>query len=167
MNQRVLDAVNKQIQAEFQSAYIYLSMSAQFEAMKMSGAANWMRIQWQEETFHATKLFDHVIRRGKTPILFQLDQPKVKFASALEAFEQVLEHERHVTKLIHDLYGVAVEEKDYAMQTLLHWYIDEQVEEEENAEAIIDSIRLAGNSGQGLFMVDRELGLRVAGPTEE
>jgi ferritin len=167
MNQRMLDAVNKQIQAEFQSAYIYLSMSAQFEGMKMSGAANWMRIQWQEETFHATKLFDHVIRRGKTPVLFQLDQPTATFDSALEAFEQVLEHERHVTKLIHDLYEVAVEEKDYAMQTLLHWYIDEQVEEEENAEAIIDSIRLAGNSGQGLFLVDRELGLRAAAPAGE
>ena len=161
MNKRMLDAVNKQIQAEFQSAYIYLAMSARFEEMKMSGAANWMRIQWEEETAHATKLFDHVIRRGKTPTLFTLTEPKVSFDTALDAFEQVLEHERYVTKLIHDLYEVAVEEKDYAMQTLLHWYIDEQVEEEENAEGIIDSLRLAGESGQGLFMVDRELGLRV------
>ena len=167
MNQRMLDAVNKQIQAEFQSAYIYLSMSARFEEMKMSGAANWMRIQWQEETAHAIKLFYHVIRRGKTPKLFTLPEPNVTFDTALDAFEQVLEHERHVTKLIHDLYGVAVEEKDYAMQTLLHWYIDEQVEEEENAEGIIDSLRLAGSAGQGLFMVDRELGQRVPGPAEE
>jgi ferritin len=167
MNQRMLDAVNRQIQAEFQSAFIYLAMSARFEEMKMSGAANWMRIQWQEETFHATKLFDHVIRRGKSPILFELFQPNVTFDTALDAFEQVLEHERHITKLIHELYEVAVEEKDYAMQTLLHWYIDEQVEEEENAEAIIDSIRLAGASGQGLFMVDRELGLRTPAPEGE
>ncbi|MGB1374891.1 MAG: ferritin-like domain-containing protein, partial [Rhodothermales bacterium] len=85
--------------------------------------------------------------------------------SALDAFEQVLAHEQHVTKLIHELYEVAFEEKDYALQTLMHWFIDEQVEEEENAEAIIDSLRLAGESGQGLFLVDRELGQRV--PEEE
>jgi len=167
MNQRMLEAVNKQIQAEFQSAYIYLAMSARFEEMKMSGAANWMRIQWQEETDHALKLFDHVIRRGKSPELFEIFKPTVKFDTALDAFEQVLEHERHITKLIHELYGVAIEEKDYAMQTLLHWYIDEQVEEEENAEDIIDSIRLAGASGQGLFLVDRELGLRAPAPEGE
>jgi len=78
----------------------------------------------------------------------------------LDAFEQVLDHERHITKLIHELYEVAVEEKDYALQTLLHWFIDEQVEEEENAEGIVDSLRLAGDSGQGIFLVDRELGQR-------
>lgn len=161
MNKRTLDAVNKQIQAEFESAYHYLAMSARFEELKMSGAASWMRIQWEEEVAHALKLFDHVIRRGKTPELFTLKEPKVSFDTALDAFEQVLAHERHVTKLIHELYGVAVEEKDYALQTLLHWYIDEQVEEEENAEGIVDSLRLAGSSGQGIFMVDRELGQRV------
>lgn len=161
MTPRTLKAVNDQIQAEFQSAYIYLSMSARFEDMKMSGAANWMRIQWQEETAHAMKLFDHLIRRGQTPVLQTLEAPKVSFESALDAFEQVLKHEQHVTRLIHGLYEVAVEEKDYALQTLLHWFIDEQVEEEENAEAIIDSLRLAGASGQGLFLVDRELGQRV------
>ena len=160
MTSRTLEAVNNQIQAEFQSAYIYLSMSARFEDMKMSGAANWMRIQWQEETAHAMKLYDHLIRRGQIPVLQTLEAPAVTFDSALDAFEQVLEHERHVTRLIHGLYEVAVEEKDYALQTLLHWFIDEQVEEEENAEAIIDSLRLAGESGQGLFLVDRELGQR-------
>ncbi len=167
MNQRMLDAVNAQIQAEFQSAYTYLAMSARFEEMKMSGAASWMRLQWEEETGHALKFFDHVIRRGKTPELKQVTQPKVSFDTALDAFEQVLEQERMVTSLIHGLYEVAVEEKDYAMQTLLHWYIDEQVEEEDNVETIIDSLRLAGQSGQGLFLVDRELGLRLPDDDEE
>jgi len=165
MKQRTLQAVNKQIQAEFQSAYHYLAMSTRFEELKMSGAAKWMRIQWEEETAHGLKLFDHLIRRGQTPELFDLTQPVFSFETALDAFEQVLEHERYVTKLIHELYEVAVEEKDYALQTLLHWFIDEQVEEEENAEGIIDSLRLAGNSGQGIFLVDRELGMRV--PEEE
>lgn len=167
MTSRTLEAVNKQIQAEFQSAYIYLAMSARFEDMKMSGAANWMRIQWQEETAHAMKLFDHLIRRGQAPVLQTIETPSVTFDSPLNAFELVLDHERHVTKLIHELYEVAVEEKDYALQTLLHWFIDEQVEEEENAEAIIDSLRLAGSSGQGLFLVDRELGLRTPEEDEE
>ena len=133
----------------------------------MSGAASWMRLQWEEETDHALKFFDHVIRRGETPELQQIKQPKVSFDTAQDAFKQVLEQERMVTRLIHGLYEVAVEEKDYAMQTLLHWYIDEQVEEEDNVETIIDSLRLAGQSGQGLFLVDRELGLRSPEDEEE
>lgn len=167
MNQRMLDAVNAQIQAEIQSAYTYLAMSARFEEIKMSGAASWMRLQWEEEISHALKFFDHIIRRGKTPELQQIEIPKVSFDNALGAFEQVLEQECMVTRLIHGLYEVAVEEKDYAMQTLLHWYIDEQVEEEDNVETIIDSLRLAGQSGQGLFLVDRELGLRSMEDEEE
>lgn len=167
MTKLTLDAVNKQIQAEYQAAYLYLAMSVRFEEMKMSGAAKWMRIQWEEEITHALKLFDHLVRIGQSPVLDTITKPEVSFDSALDAFEQVLANEKEVTRQIHGLYEVAVEEKDYALQTLLHWFIDEQVEEEENAEAIIDSIRLAGESGQGLFLVDRELGLRTPEAAEE
>lgn len=163
MKDRILAAVNAQIQAEFQSAWYYLAMSARFEEIKMPGSANWMRMQWQEETDHGMKLFDHLIRRGVSPKLQTLEEPKVSFTKPLDAFEKVLVHEQHVTKLIHELYEMAVEERDYALQTLLHWFIDEQVEEEEAAEAIIDSLRLAGDSGQGLLMIDRELGSRSLG----
>lgn len=164
MKERILKAVNDQIKAEFHSAWYYLAMSSRFEEMNLPGAANWMRIQWQEETAHAMKFFDHLIRRGAYPELQSLEKPEVSFSTATEAFQQVLKHEQHVTKLIHELYELAVEEKDYPLQPLLHWFIDEQVEEEEAAEAIIDSLRLAGDSGQGLLMIDRELGARSYAP---
>jgi len=162
MKAKVVDAVNSQIQAEFESAYQYLAMSARFEELNLRGAAQWMRTQWQEETVHALKFFDFLIRRGQAPTLKTLSKPKVSFETALEAFEITLEHERKVTRLIHDLYDLAVDEKDYPLRTLLHWFIDEQVEEEEAAEAIIQSLKLAGETGEGLFLVDRELGQRNA-----
>lgn len=163
MKESILKAVNKQIQAEFQSAYDYLAMSSRFEALNYPGAAGWMRAQWQEETAHAMKFYDHLVRRGASPTLLEVKAPSVTFDTALEAFEMVLEQERRVTKLIHELYALAINEHDYPLQTLLHWFIDEQVEEEEAAEAIIDSLRMAGDSGQGLLMIDRELGAREGG----
>ncbi|MBO6574526.1 MAG: ferritin [Rhodothermales bacterium] len=160
MKQKVVEAVNRQIREEFQSSYIYLAMSARFEALKLPGAAAWMRNQAREEVMHAMKFFDFLIRRGENPVLEGLEAPTVSFDNILDAFEQSLAHEQHITKCIHDLYEVAQAERDYPLQTLLHWFIDEQVEEEENAEGIIDSIRLAGQAGEALFMIDRELGLR-------
>ena len=161
MKSNIVEAVNNQIQAEFQSAYHYLAMSARFEELNLRGAAQWMRTQWQEETVHAMKFFDYLIRRGASPILKPLTEPKIKFKTAVDAFEDALKHEKKVTKLIHDLYDLAVQEKDYPLQTLLHWFIDEQVEEEEAVEEIIQSLKLAGDSGEGLFLVDRELGQRM------
>lgn len=165
MKPNVVEAVNGQIREELQSAYAYLAMSARFESMKLPGAASWMRSQANEEVVHAMKFFDFLIRRGESPELQTVNAPEADFSNILEAFEQALAHEQHITKCIHQLYDLAQEEKDYPLQTLLHWFIDEQVEEEENAEAIIDSIRLAGSSGEALFMIDRELGLR--GPEDE
>jgi ferritin len=162
MKASVEKAINDQIQAEFQSAYIYLSMSARFEELNFKGAAQWMRLQWQEEIAHALKFFDFLLRRGGSPALQQLDAPTVKFDRPIDAFEQSLAHEQYVTGLIHDLYELAVSEKDYSLQTLLHWFIDEQVEEEEAAEEIIQSLKMAGDSGEGLFLIDRELGQRQA-----
>lgn len=164
MKDKIQAAINRQIQVEFQSAYIYLAMSARFEEMGFSGFAAWMRIQWEEETMHAMKLFEFVHQRGGVVTLEALEQPMVSFQTALEAFEEVLHHEQYVTEQIHALYGLAVKAQDYPLQTLLQWYIDEQVEEEEQARTIIDSLRLVGDSGQGLFLLDREMGQRQAEP---
>jgi len=161
MKAKIEAAVNEQIKAEFQSAYHYLAMSARFEELNLKGAARWMRTQWQEETVHAMKFFDFLVRRGGKPELKSLKAPNSKFKTALEAFEETLTHERKVTELIHELYDLAVSERDYSLQTLLHWFIDEQVEEEEAAEEIIQSLKLAGESGEGLLMIDRELGQRT------
>jgi ferritin len=160
MKTNVVDAVNRQIREELQSSYDYLAMSARFEAMKLPGAAIWMRNQAREEVVHAMKFFDFLVRRGESPVLENVKAPEVKFGNILEAFEEALSHEQHITHCINELYDLAQTERDYPLQTLLHWFIDEQVEEEEAAEGIIDSIRLAGQAGEALFMIDRELGLR-------
>jgi ferritin len=167
MKESVERAINNQIQMEFQSAYIYLAMSARFEELNFRGAALWMRNQWQEETLHGMKFFDFVIRRGGSPALKALRAPEVSFDTPLQAFEKALAHEQEVTAAIHELYDLAVDQKDYSLRTLLHWFIDEQVEEEEAVEEIIQSIKLAGESGQGLFLVDRELGQRPTESPEE
>ncbi len=153
-------AVNDQIQAEFESAYVYLQMSAQFEALNLKGFARWLRLQWQEETAHAMKFFDFLLQRDGSIALGAIAKPKVTFKSPVEAFEQVLEHEQYITGRINDLYDVAREHKDYPLQMLLHWFIDEQVEEEDNARSIIDTLKLIGDDGANLFLLDRELGAR-------
>ncbi|WP_457654161.1 ferritin [Rhodocaloribacter sp.] len=167
MKKKIQDAVNDQIRAEFESAYLYLAMSARFEALNLRGFAHWMRMQWEEETQHALKFFDFLIRRGGTPELKSISKPETSFDTALEAFQEVLEHERYITGRIHELFDLARKEHDYPLQMLLHWFIDEQVEEEEVAQEIIDSLRLIDGEGPGLFMLDRELGQRQPGEEAE
>ena len=166
MNKKVIDAVNVQIREEFESAYIYLALSARLEAMSLKGAASWMRLQAQEEVAHAMKFFDFLARRGAEPVLEAIAKPKVDISKPVQAFEAGLAHEKHITGCIHDLYDLAVSERDYPLQTLLHWFIDEQVEEEETAQEIIDNLRLAGESGEGLLLIDRELGQRTPAAEE-
>lgn len=157
-------ALNDQIQAEFQSAYLYLAMSARFETMNLKGFAHWLQLQWQEETMHAMKFYNFLLQRNGTVELKTLEQPKTPFKTPIEAFEEVLEHEQYITGRIHQLYDLATEKRDYPLQSLLHWFIDEQVEEEDAARAIIDTLRLIGDEGPNLFLLDRELGARQAEP---
>ncbi len=153
-------AINSQIQAEFQSAYIYLAMSAKFNEMGLSGFAHWLRMQWEEETVHAMKFYDFLLSRDGSIDLGPLEKPEISFGTPLEAFEQVLEHEKYITSRIHDLYDLATKSRDYPLQTLLNWFVDEQVEEEDSVRAVIDTLRLIGDSGSNLFLLDRELGAR-------
>jgi len=160
MKQTIQDAINDQIQAEFESAYIYLAFSAKMDARNLKGFAHWLRLQWQEETQHAMKFYDFMLQRDGTVHLKALGEPDVDAETPLEVFELVLEHEQYITGRIHALYDLAVQENDYALQTLLHWFIDEQIEEEEAAREIIDNLRLIGDAGSSLFLLDRELGQR-------
>lgn len=160
----VEQALNDQIQAEFQSAYLYLAMSARFETMNLKGFAHWLQLQWQEETMHAMKFYDFLLQRNGTVELKTLEKPETPFKTPLEAFEEVLEHEQYITGRIHSLYDLATEKRDYPLQSLLHWFIDEQVEEEDAARAVIDTLRLIGDEGPNLFLLDRELGARQAEP---
>jgi ferritin len=154
------DALNEQINFELFSAYLYLSMSAHFETQNLSGFASWMRVQYQEETGHAMKLYKYVFDRSGVVTLKAIAQPAIKFKKSADVFKQVLEHEQKVTSLINKLYELAVKEKDYAAQSFLQWFINEQVEEEKNATDIINMLEMVGDSPVSLIMADRQLGAR-------
>jgi ferritin len=154
------DTLNEQINAEISSAYLYLSMSAYCAANNRPGAAHWMRVQWQEELGHAMKLLEYVNDRGGQVLLKAVPQPATKFKGFLDVFQGVLEHEKKVTGMIHRLYGAAVKENDYPTQILLQWFITEQVEEEKNATEVIEQLKLIGEHGAAIIMLDRHLGER-------
>lgn len=161
LNKRVEEAINAQINAELWSAYLYLSMSAWCEADGKPGMANWFYVQWQEEQDHARIFFNYIVSRGGRVILKPIDAVETEWKSQLDAFEQTLAHEQKVTSLINNIYAIAVEEKDFATQSMLNWFIDEQVEEEENAQTLIDQLRLLDGNGYGLFMLDKDLAART------
>ncbi len=160
LNPPIEQALNDQIQKEFHSAYIYLGMSAYFEAENLPGAAHWMRHQAEEEQEHAMKLFDFINDRGGRVALQAIGEPPANYASPLAVFEAAYAHEQKVTQSIHDLYALAVKEADYPTQVMLQWFIDEQVEEEKNASAIVAQLHMVGDSPAALFMIDRQLAAR-------
>jgi ferritin len=161
IKKEVLDAMNEQINAESYSAYLYLSMAAYYESIGLSGFAHWMKIQYQEEAAHAIKFFNYVTERGGKVILRAISQVPVEFDGVVDVFEKTLVHEYHVTDLINNLMNVAVAASDHASQSFLKWFVDEQVEEEANVEKIISTLKLINGQGNGIFMMDRELGQRV------
>jgi ferritin len=160
LSKRMLDALNEQIREELASAYIYLSMAAYFESIDLPGFAHWMRVQTQEEMEHAMKFYGYVHERGGRVLLQAIPQPPAEFAGPAAAFEETLKHEQYITGRIHTLYGLAVEDKDYASQVLLQWFVTEQVEEEKNANEILAVLKRIGDKGQGLIMLDRQLASR-------
>jgi ferritin len=164
INKKMEDALNKQINAELYSAYLYLSMAAYFESVNLSGFANWMRIQVQEESAHAMKLYDFVNERGGRVTLKQIDAPPAKWKSALGVFEATLKHEQKVTGLINDLVYLARDEKDYASEIFLQWFVNEQVEEEKNANDIVGKLKLIKASPEALYLMDKEMAQRVFTP---
>lgn len=160
LKKSLLDAMNSQIKHELYSAYFYLSMSAYFEASNLPGSARWMRLQAQEEQGHAMKFFDYIHDRGGQVVLQAIDQPPSDFKSPLDVFERTLAHEQKVTGLINSLYELAVKENDYASQSFLQWFVDEQVEEEKNATQIVEMLRMVGDHKGNLLMLDHRLGER-------
>ena len=160
LSKTMQDLVNQQIKHELYSAYLYLSMAAHCQDANLPGCAHWLRKQAAEEQTHAMKFYDHVFERNGKVVLEAIDKPPVSWASPLALFEEVLAHEQKVTSLINGLYEAAVKEKDFASQVMLHWFIEEQVEEEANATEIVANLKAIGDHGQGLFMLDRHLGER-------
>jgi ferritin len=164
INDKMQTALNKQINAELYSAYLYISMSAQFQAMNLKGFANWMRVQSLEEFTHADKFYNFLIDRGGRVILNSIEGPPTKWASPLAIFQDAYKHEQKVTGLINALVNLAIKEKDHAAHSFLQWFVNEQVEEEANADSIAQQLKLIGKNGQGLLMLDRELAQRVFVP---
>ncbi|MCD6289692.1 MAG: ferritin [Anaerolineae bacterium] len=162
LSKRMEEAINDQIQREFESAYIYLSMAAYFDSINLPGFAHWMKIQFQEEQAHALKFYEFVYDRGGKVVLKPLGQPPVEFQSPVDAFEQTMAHERRITGHINDLYALAIEEKDFASQSFLQWFVEEQVEEEKNASDILEMLKRVGDHYHTLLMIDRELAQRPA-----
>ena len=161
------EALNAQINAELFSAYLYLSMSAYFEAQDFPGMAQWMRSQNDEEVVHAMKIFTYVVERGGRVTLAAIDAPQTEWKSPLAVFEHAYKHEQYVTSLIHKLVAQAIEENDYATKNMLNWFVDEQVEEEATASAIVAKLKMVGDHTSGLIMLDKELGGRQAGGEQE
>jgi ferritin len=157
---KIQDAINEQINKELYSAYLYLSMATQFDAENLPGFAHWMRAQYREETEHALKFYRYVDERGGRVLLKAIDAPPTEFGSPLATFEKVLEHEQLVTGLITKLYELALDEGDYATQNLIRWFIDEQVEEEANVSYIVETLKMVGEKGNGLILLDRQLAQR-------
>jgi ferritin len=160
MSKKLEDAINEQIKNEFFSGYLYLSMAAQAEAMNLPGVAHWFKVQAKEEQEHGMKFYDFINDRDGRVLLKEIDQPETEFKNVLDMFEKTLEHEKLVTSMINNLYEIALKEKDYPAQIMLQWFIDEQVEEEKNASDIIATLKMIGEKGHGLHMLDRELGKR-------
>ncbi|MEZ0396734.1 MAG: ferritin [Anaerolineales bacterium] len=154
------DAINAQINKEFFSAYLYLSMAAYFEDQNLPGFARWLRVQADEERGHAMKFYDFLLERGGKVELQAIAAPPQTWTSALEAFKEVQAHEAKVTASINALYELALAEKDYPAQVLLHWFITEQVEEEKNAAEIVAQLERIEAHGSAVLMLDHRLGKR-------
>jgi ferritin len=153
-------ALNKQVNREFYSAYLYLSMSSYFETANMKGFAKWMRIQAKEEQIHALKLYDYLHARGGKANLLDIEAPKAKWSSAGKVFEEVYSHEQKVTAMINALVELAIKEKDHASFEMLQWFVKEQVEEEQHASEILAQVTCIGDVPGHLFYLDHHLGKR-------
>lgn len=165
ITEKMQAALNKQVNKEFYSAYLYLAMQAYCNEIGLPGFAHWMRLQYEEETLHVTKMFDYILDQGGKVHLMQIEEPPKSFGSPLDVFETTLKHEQVVTESIHGLMDLAIEERDYATQAFLQWYVTEQVEEESNVNDVLSPLRMVGEDKGGLMMIDRQLADRATAAT--
>ncbi len=154
------EALNRQVNREFYSAYLYLAMSAYFESTSLKGFARWMRAQAKEERVHGEKIYEYILSRGGRITLGEIEAPKAKWTSAGKVFEEVYAHEQKVTGMIHNLVDLAIREKDHATFEMLQWFVKEQVEEEASAADVLAQIKMLGDVVGHLFWLDHEMGKR-------
>jgi len=164
MDEKMVEALNSQLNAEMYSAYLYLSMGAYFEDLDLSGFASWMKVQAQEEMTHAMKIHDYIIQRGDRVILTKIEAPQTEWESPVKAFEHVYEHEQKVTGLINQLVNLALSLGDHATNNFLQWFVAEQVEEEESSSGVLKKVKMSNDSLSAMIMLDTELSQRIFTP---
>ena len=161
INDKMAKALNKQINAELYSAYLYNAMTAYFAALNLEGFVTWMKVQSMEELYHAMKIYNFMLDRGGRVVLEAIDKPKTEWKSPLNAFQEANKHEQLITSMINDLVSLSLELKDHATNAMLQWFVTEQVEEELNTDNVVQRLKLVGGSGEGLLRVDQELAARA------
>jgi len=160
ISEQVEEELNKQINEELYSAYLYLSMSSDFEEKKLSGFSQWLKAQAKEEVEHAMRFYNHIVERGRRVILTEIKTPPFKWSSPLEAFTAAYKHEQHITGRINFLLELANNHKDHATAKMLKWFVDEQAEEEESADEVVQKLMMAASSTEALHSLDREMAKR-------
>lgn len=160
LNKKIEEALNEQINTEMWSAYLYLSMASYCHFIGQPGMASWFEVQFSEEQDHAKILFNYVNSRAGRVELKPIAEVPTEWNGVLDLFQSTLHHEQQVTDRINKLYALTHEANDFATQSMLKWFVDEQVEEEENAKTIIDNIKMIKDNGYGIYMLDKELGAR-------
>ena len=161
MNERVHELLNQQINKEFYSAYLYLDFSNYFEERGLDGFANWYMIQAQEERDHAMLFYQFLQNESKKVTLEAIDKPDKELKSDMDVLRAGLEHEKYVTSLIHDIYAEAYAAKDFRTMQFLDWFVKEQMEEEENADKMVNKYKLFGDDPKSLYLLDQELATRI------
>jgi Ferritin-like protein len=161
MQESLQEALNKQMNREFYSSYLYLSMSAYFESLALPGFAKWMALQSKEEWGHGMKFYQYLGERQAGIRLASIEAPPAKWASPLKVFEEAYKHEQKVTAWIGEIMNLAIKEKDHATVNMLQWFVKEQVEEEMNASTIVAQLQMIGSEGPALLMMDHGLGKRA------
>ena len=161
LSEKLTQALSEQVNAEYYSAYLYLAMSAVADQFGLKGTANWFFIQAQEEMAHGTHIFEYILERGAVPVFAEIQKPPTAFANIQEIFEKTLTHEKEVTRRINAIATLAMQESDHACYQFMMWYVNEQVEEEANAQEILDKLRLISDDKGGLLPLDNEFAARV------
>ena len=164
MNARVHELLNEQINKEFYSAYLYLQFSNYYYDRELNGFGNWYMIQAQEERDHALLFLKYMQNNGLKVTLEAIDKPDKTYGSILDPLETAAEHERYVTSLINAIYHECYEDRDYRTMKFLDWFVDEQMEEEDNADSMINRYKLFGSDPKGLYALDQEYAGRIYNP---
>lgn len=166
ISKKITDSINEQINKEIYSGYLYLAMAAYSASIGLNGLANWFKVQLQEEMAHAQKFYDYVVQQGGRVVLYAIDEPPKDFKDARDLLQKTLDHEKMVTKRINNLVKLAKKENDHATETMLQWFVTEQIEEEANPTEILQKLDLIGKDRDGLLTIDSQLAARVFVPPQ-